>query len=238
MKEFDTIHQRAIERKGGGVALNNLLPRVSSHDELIAIPDSRYLSMMAKGINQAGFHWQVIENKWPQFEEAFFGFDVDQLAHLPDTAWDAYMVDPRVVRNWQKIEAVYKNAVFMRELAIAHGSAARFFADWDRDDQFGLTQYLKKNGSRLGGMTGALFLRRMGYDIYLLSRDVVLALQHAGLEIADQPTSLKDLKAIQSCFTEWHLETDLPYSHLSKIAAYSVGENYDAEYILARMQED
>jgi len=143
-----------------------------------------------------------------------------------------------VVRNWQKIEAVYKNAVFMRELAQEHGSASRFFADWDNDDQFGLTQYLKKNGSRLGGMTGALFLRRMGKDIYLLSRDVVLALQHAGLEIADQPTSLKDLKAIQSCFTQWHQETDLPYSHLSKIAAYSVGENLGAEFILARMGED
>jgi len=238
MKGFETIHERALERKGGDAALNKLLPHVLTHDELIAIPDSRYLSMMAKGINQAGFHWQVIENKWPQFEEAFFGFDVEKLAYLPDNAWDAYLVDQRVVRNWQKIEAVYKNAVFMRELAHEHGSAARFLADWDVDDQFGLTQFLKKNGCRLGGMTGALFLRRMGKDIYLLSRDVVLALQHAGLEVADQPTSLKDLKAIQSCFTQWHQETDLPYSHLSKIAAYSVGENYGSEYILERMGED
>jgi 3-methyladenine DNA glycosylase Tag len=108
MKGFETIYERAIERKGGRVALDVLLPRVLSHHELIAIPDSRYLSMMAKGINQAGFHWQVIENKWPQFEEAFFGFDVEKLAHLPDSAWDAYLVDPRVVRNWQKIEAVFK----------------------------------------------------------------------------------------------------------------------------------
>lgn len=238
MKGFHTILERALERKGGEKALNALLPPVLSRDELIAIPDSRYLSMMAKGINQAGFHWQVIENKWPQFEEAFFGFDVEKLAHLPDKAWDAYLVDPRVVRNWQKIEAVYKNAVFMRELSQECGSAARFFADWDNDDQFGLTQYLKKNGSRLGGMTGAIFLRRMGKEIYLLSRDVVLALQHAGLEIADQPTSLKDLKSIQACFTKWHQETDLPYGHLSKIAAYSVGENYAAEYILERMGEE
>lgn len=238
MKGFHTIHERALERKGGEQALNALLPHVLSRDELIAIPDARYLSMMAKGINQAGFHWQVIENKWPQFEEAFFAFDVEKLAHLPDSAWDAYLTDPRVVRNWQKIEAVYKNAVFMLELAQEHGSAARFFADWDHDDQFGLTQYLKKNGSRLGGMTGAIFLRRMGLDIYLLSRDVVVALQHVGLEIADQPTSLKDLKSIQACFTKWHQETDLPYGHLSKIAAYSVGENYAAEYILERMGEE
>jgi 3-methyladenine DNA glycosylase Tag len=238
MKGFQRIYERAIARKGSEAALQQLLPHVLSSDEISAIPDSRFLSMMAKGINQAGFHWQVIENKWPQFEEAFLGFDVEKLAFLPDQAWDAYLVDSRVVRNWQKIEAVYKNAIFMRELAQTHGSAARFFANWDHDDQLGLTQYLKKNGCRLGGMTGMLFLRRMGKDIYLLSRDVVLALQHAGLDIADQPTSLKDLRAIQSCFLKWHQETNIPYSHLSKIAAYSVGENYEAEYILERMQQD
>jgi 3-methyladenine DNA glycosylase Tag len=237
MKEFQSVYERAVARKGSEANLQQLLPTVLTHDEISVIPDSRFLSMMAKGINQAGFHWQVIENKWPQFEEAFFSFDVERLAFLPDQAWDGYMFDTRVVRNWQKIEAVYKNAIFMRELAQTYGTAARFFADWDHDDQLGLTQYLKKNGSRLGGMTGAFFLRRMGKDIYLLSRDVVLALQHAGLDIADQPTSLKDLRAIQSCFVKWHQETNIPYSHLSKIASYSVGENHEAEYILKRMHQ-
>ena len=235
MQAFSAVHQRAIERKGGVEVLNQLLPQVLSREALAAIPDARYLSMMAKGINQAGFNWQVIENKWPQFEEAFFGFDVETLALLPDTVWDAYLVDTRVVRNWQKIEAVYQNAVFLRELAQEYGSAARFFADWDVQDQVGLLQYLKKHGSRLGGMTGMYFLRRMGRDTYVLSRDVVLALQHAGLDVADQPSSQRDLKRIQGCFDQWHLETNLPYSHLSKIAAYSVGENYPTEYIAEQM---
>jgi len=143
MQAFSKIYERALDRKGGVEALNQLLPVVLSRDELAAIPDSRYLSMIAKGINQAGFNWQVIENKWPQFEEAFLGFDVEKLALLPDTVWDAYLFDTRVVRNWQKIEAVYKNAVFLRELAEEHGSAANFFANWDEQDQLGLLQYLK-----------------------------------------------------------------------------------------------
>ncbi|WP_410210432.1 DNA-3-methyladenine glycosylase I [Aquirhabdus sp.] len=235
MQAFRKIYERALDRKGGVEALSQLLPVVLSRDELAAIPDSRYLSMIAKGINQAGFNWQVIENKWSQFEEAFFGFDVEKLALLPDTVWDAYLFDTRVVRNWQKIEAVYKNAVFLRELAEEHGSAAHFFANWDEQDQLGLLRYLKKHGSRLGGMTGRYFLRRMGKDMYLLSRDVILALQHAGLDIADEPSSQKDLKRIQSCFDQWHVETNLPYSHLSKIAAYSVGENYPADYVVERM---
>lgn len=235
MQAFSAIYNRAIDRKGSAEALSQMLPRVLSSAELAAIPDSRYLSMMAKGINQAGFHWQVIENKWPQFEEAFLDFDVEKLALLPDTAWDAYLLDARVVRNWQKIEAVYKNAVFLRALAEEHGSAAQFFAHWDVQDQYGLLQYLKKHGSRLGGMTGMYFLRRMGKDAYVLSRDVILAMQHAGLDIADQPSSQKELKLIQGCFDQWHQETDLPYSHLSKIAAYSVGENYPLEYVVEQM---
>ncbi len=235
MQTFSAIYKRAVDRKGGVDALHQMLPHVLSRDELAAIPDARYLSMMAKGINQAGFNWQVIENKWPQFEEAFLDFDVEKLALLPDTVWDAYLFDTRVVRNWQKIEAVYKNAVFLRALAEEYGSAARFFADWDEQDQLGLLQYLKKHGCRLGGMTGMYFLRRMGKDAYVLSRDVILALQHAGLEIADQPSSQKELKSIQGCFDQWHLESKLPYSHLSKIAAYSIGENYPVEYIAEQM---
>ena len=67
MNGFQRIYERAIARKGSESALQQLLPHVLTPDEIIAIPDARFLSMMAKGINQAGFHWQVIENKWPQF---------------------------------------------------------------------------------------------------------------------------------------------------------------------------
>ncbi|CAF4222966.1 unnamed protein product [Rotaria magnacalcarata] len=237
-QSFDAIYQRALKRKGGEAVLNQLMPTILSPTELANIGDDRYLSMMTKGINQAGFHWQVIENKWPQFEEAFYGFDVERLAHLPDEAWENYLADARVVRNWQKISALKENVMFVRQLAQTHGSAGRFFADWPQDDQFGLLQYLKKHGSRLGGMTGAFFLRRMGKDVYLLSADVCVALQQAGLDIPQNPTSQKDLKAIGQLFNQWHQQTQLPYSHLSKIAAYSVGENYDADYILEKMGQD
>jgi hypothetical protein len=51
-------------------------------------------------------------------------------------------------------------------------------------------------------------------------------LKGAGLEIAEKPTSKRDLNKIQDTFNSWHEETGLPYSHLSRIAAFSVGENY------------
>lgn len=190
---------------------------------LRALGDDRYLSMMTRVINQAGFSWKVIERKWPQFEEAFLGFDTFKLSLLSPEQWEAYTSDRRVVRNWQKIKAVQDNLFFVREISRQHGSFGNFIAAWPESDQVGLLEVLKKQGSRLGGNSGQYFLRFVGKDSFILSRDVVATLQGAGVEIADQPTSKRDRLRAQEAFNRWHVETGLPYTHLSRIAACSAG---------------
>lgn len=224
--KFTQIRQRAEKRKGGAAALKKMLPEVLSNKKIAELGDDRFLSMMTKCINQAGFSWKVIENKWPQFEEAFFGFDPGKLGLLSPEQWEAYASDRRVVRNWQKIKALQENVFFVQEETRKHGSFGKFIADWPSSDQIGLMAYLKQHGSRLGGLSALWFLRRAGKDCFILSRDVVVVLNAIGLDIAEKPTSQRDLKKIQAQFNEWHEETGLPYSHLSRIAAYSVGENY------------
>lgn len=226
MKKFEQIKQRAEKRKGGPAGLKKLLPAVASNRKLKAMGDDRYLSMMTRVINQAGFSWKVIDRKWPEFEEAFLGFDTFKLSLLAPEQWEAYTSDRRVVRNWQKIQALQENLFFVRETAREHGSFGRFIADWPASDQVGLLAYLKKHGSRLGGNSGQYFLRFMGKDGFILGRDVVAALQGAGVEITEQPGSKRDRQRVQDAFNRWHDETGLSYSHLSCIAACSVGENY------------
>ena len=226
MKKFTEIRQRAEQRKGGKKGLDKLLPKVFSNKQLAEIPDDRYLSMMTKVINQAGFSWKVIENKWPQFEEAFFGFDVRKLGLLSPEQWEAYTSDKRVVRNWQKIKALQDNVYFVHKEAAEHGCFGKFLARWPASDQVGLMSHLKTHGSRLGGNSAQYFLRFMGKDSFILSRDVVTTLKGAGLEIAEKPTSKRDLQKVQEAFNAWHEETGLSYSHLSRIAACAAGENY------------
>lgn len=226
MSKFSAIRKRAEKRKGGAAGLKKLLPEVASSKQLIALGDDRYLAMMTKCINQAGFSWKVIENKWPQFEEAFFGFDPSKLGLLSPEQWERYTSDRRVVRNWQKIKALQENVFFVQEEARKHGGFGKFLADWPASDQIGLMAYLKQEGSRLGGHSALWFLRRVGKDCFILSRDVVTTLKSVGLEIAENPTSKRDLKKVQEQFNAWHEETGLPYSHLSRIAACSMGENY------------
>lgn len=226
MSGFDEIQSRAQSRKGGARALKALLPKVATNKQLIELGDDRYLAMMTKSINQAGFSWKVIENKWPGFEEAFLGFDPRKLSYLSPEQWEAFTSDKRVVRNWQKIKALQDNVFFVQDESRRSGGFGKFIAQWPVDDQIGLMAYLKKNGSRLGGQSALWFLRRVGKDCFIPARDVVVLLRSIGLDIAENPTSKRDLNKIQAQFNEWHIETGLPYSHLSRIAACSVGDNY------------
>lgn len=226
MQHFNTILDIAQQRKGGSEKLSSLLPDPLSDSKLKILGEDRFLAMMTKCINQAGFSWKVIENKWPQFEEAFFGFKPDTLLMLSDEQWEAYTQDKRVVRNWQKIKTVKENALMiMDERQRQTGGIATLIADWPTTDQIGLMAHLKKHGSRLGGNTAQWFLRSVGKDGFVLTKDVIGTLRTAGLEIKPQPTSQKEMKLIQGAFNQWQDETGLCMTHLSKIAAYAFGDN-------------
>lgn len=225
MKKFTTVKSMAEKRKGGDQALKKLLPKVISKKQLEKKTDDRFLAMMCKCINQAGFNWSVIEKKWPEFEEAFFQFNPHKLAMLSPEQWEAYLEDRRVVRHGQKIMALAHNAQFVIDRANEHGSFGKFIANWPSTDIIGLLDHLKKYGKRLGGNTGQWFLRYSGKDSFVLTPDVIRALKNAGCDIADHPTSKRDLVKIQTAFNTWHEETGLAFSQLSKIAAFSTGVN-------------
>lgn len=224
---FADIHALAETRKGGKAALAELLagPKPLGPKKLAAIPDDRYLSMMARCVLQAGFTWKVVENMWPAIEEAFHGFHPKGLAHLAPEKWDAYLDDRRVVRNHVKIRAILANAHFVWNTAEAHGSFGTAFAAWPASDQIGLMHWLKKEGSRLGTNTAMYFIRFIGKDGFLLSSDVVARLRASGVAIRENPTSNKDLALVQQAFNQWHAETGLPYTKLSRIAGLSIGTN-------------
>ncbi len=229
MPAFKAIRVRAAKRKGGEKQLAALLPEVMPAAKLARIGDDRVLAEMTKRIFSAGFVWSVIEKKWPGFEEAFLGFAPTRLLAQPDEFWEALASDRRIVRNGAKIMAVRANAKFIAEIAAEHGSIGKFLAAWPAGDIVGLLGLLAKRGARLGGMTGQYLLRFLGKDTFITSRDVVACLRDAGLEIAEQPTSKRDLAKIQDQFNAWAKATRLPLTHLSRICSMSIGENYDPE---------
>ena len=238
MTSFKTIRARAAKRKGGEAALAALLPKVASQKALARLADDRVLAEMAKRIFCAGFVWSVIEKKWPGFEAAFLGFEPPRLLLQPDEFWEGLAGDTRIVRNPQKIMAVRGNARFIADVAREHGSFGKFLAQWPAGDQVGLLDLLAKRGVRLGARTGQYFLRFIGKDCFVTSGDVVACLRDAGLEISENPVSKRDLGKIQAQFNAWVLETGLPLTHLSRICAMSIGENYDAATLRGRVADE
>ncbi len=231
MKKFKYIQEAAIKRKGGEKQLARLLTKPSSVKHLAAVEDHRYLAQMTRCVFNAGFHWRVISAKWDGFEEAFHGFDLGQLLTKSPEEWEAYIEDNRIIRNWQKIQTVFHNAAMVDDIGAEHGSFADFFANWPSGDQIGLMKYLHKNGSRLGGKTAQWFIRFAGKDGFMLTGDVITALIANGVETNDKASSQRDLKRIQEAFNEWHEQSGLPYSHLSKILSYSVGDNVPVDVL-------
>ena len=231
---FDAIRARAAKRKGGDAALLALLPKVASARTLAKLTDDRALAQIAQRIFSAGFVWRVVESKWPGFEAAFLGFAPKRLLFQPDEFWSDLAADARIIRNPQKIKAVRENAQFVSDISREHGSFGKFLADWPADDQVGLLAVMDKRGARLGGRSGQYFLRFVGKDTFVTSHDVVACLREAGLDISEHPTSQRDLARIQERFNAWAAETGLPYTHLSRICAMSIGENHDADTIRRR----
>ncbi|WP_422039912.1 DNA-3-methyladenine glycosylase I [Roseibium sp.] len=225
MRSFEEIEALAAEKKGGAKKLKALLAEHNlpkSEAELTTTGDDRWLSMFTRCVFQAGFSWKVIDQKWPGFEEAFEGFDVARLAFLPDEAFEALLKDTRIVRNGAKIKAVQDNAVFLRDLAAEHGSAAAFFASYPVSDQIGLMDLMKKRGSRLGGTTGQLALRFMGKESFILTGDVVNALIRENV-IDNDRMSKKNLSAAQAAFNDWKTTSGRSLNEISRILAFSVG---------------
>ncbi|HXZ14861.1 MAG TPA: DNA-3-methyladenine glycosylase I, partial [Roseiarcus sp.] len=176
MTPFSAIRARAQARKGGSDKLAALLPPVPDAGALKKLPDDRALAEMTKRVFSAGFAWSVIEAKWPGFEEAFRGFSPARLAFEPDDYWDGLTKDARIVRNGAKIGSVRKNAAFVMGVAQEHGSFGAFLAAWPSSDEIGLLDRLAKRGDRLGGMTGQMVLRFLGWDGFTTSKDVVACL--------------------------------------------------------------
>lgn len=221
MRSFDEIYAISAGRYGGREALEAKLEKPKTRAELAAIPDARWLACMTRVIFQAGFNWKVVENMWPGFEEVFSGFDVGRCAMLSDEDLDNMVSDKRIIRHGTKIRSVRDNAVFLSELAREHGSAGKLFGAWPGEDFAGLLLMLKKRGSRLGGNSGAYFLRFMGVDSYIASRDVTARLIAEGV-IDKAPGSQKAMRDVQAAFNEWQRQSGRSLTEISKVLAYSL----------------
>ncbi|MDG0970711.1 MAG: DNA-3-methyladenine glycosylase I [Porticoccaceae bacterium] len=222
MTSFKALYRLAATNRGGREHLEAILPIAGSKQQLLSQSDDRYLSMMTRCIFRAGFVWRVIDNKWPGFEAAFANFNPLAVAHFSDERLEQLGQDTSIVRNFTKIAAVRKNAVYVLDKQRSHGSFGAFIADWPQDNIIGLWLELKKHGCRLGGNTGPMMLRSMGKDTFLLTQDVCHALVNHGFMPKFSPTAQRDLKLVEQVFANLRAESGRSLCEISRILACTV----------------
>ncbi|OMH25925.1 DNA-3-methyladenine glycosylase I [Motiliproteus sp. MSK22-1] len=221
MKDFKWISEHAYAHKGADF-IESCLPEIKSADELLKVPDDRYLSDMSRRIFQAGLKHSLVDSKWPEFEKAFYGFDPEKICLMSDQQLENQMQNKLIIRHWAKIKSIRTNALMIRDIEKSQGSFASLIAAWPCTEIVDLWGLLKKQGAQLGGLSAASFLRMAGKDTFKLTPDVVAALMSQAI-VDKTPTSKRDLQAVQNAFNQWHKESNRPFSHISMMLAFTVG---------------
>jgi 3-methyladenine DNA glycosylase Tag len=230
MHNLSEIIRLAAKNSGGIDHLEASLAksRSSTPTEIAAILDDRILSEMSRRVFHAGFSWKVVDARWHAFEKAFAGFDPRVCAAMSKEMFDALLKDKGIVRNGAKIRSVALNGRFILDLAAAHGTAARAFADWPDSDFVGLLDMLKKRANRLGGQAAMRFLRSIGKPSFVTTDGVVSALVREGV-LHKAPAGKRDLLAIQKAFNLWSAESGHDLTTVSRILAMSVSSDSPGE---------
>ena len=197
------------------------IPTVLGAEALASLPDDRVLSAMAQRIFSAGFRWRVVQNKWPEIEAAFDGFDVATVADYDAERIAALREDRRIIRHPVKIQAIVHNAGVMRELAETEPVAA-WLAGWPEDDVVGLWHALARRFKQMGGASGPRFLRALGRDTFILTPDVLATLKQHGV-YTGKGTGKRDQRSIQEHFNRWRLESGRTHAAVSMVLASATG---------------
>lgn len=224
MESYQQLYQRAVERKGSPAMLEQLLSKPLSHKALCQLSDDSWLAEFTRKVFQSGFYWSVINAKWQGFEEVFWQFEIKKLLMMSPEILEQKASDPRIVRNFKKVQTVIENCYFIHETALEHGSFSQFIANWQSDNIVGLWLHLKKHGARLGGNTGAYTLRVQGKDTFILSKDVE-SYCRAHQIIDGSLYSKKSLYGVQNMFNDLQQQSGRSLQELSQLVAFSVGDN-------------
>ncbi|NLU12645.1 MAG: DNA-3-methyladenine glycosylase I [Gammaproteobacteria bacterium] len=221
MRDFQWMLEYGINRFGSLKALEARLPHAATQAQLLAVPDDRYLSLIALRVFRAGLRHSVVDAKWPNFEEVFWRFDPEKVVLMSAEHIERLMQETRIIRHLGKLKSVPRNAQMLLDIRREFGSFGAFLAQWPEHDIVGLWRYLAKHGHQLGGLSAPRFLRMAGKDTFVLRDDVVAARVAQGI-VTKRPTSQRDLALVQEAFNAWQAQSGRPLCQLSMLLALTV----------------
>lgn len=131
--------------------------------------DDGYFEEMTRTIFQAGLNWEVIRNKWSNFQKAFVGFSSEKVAAFDEKDAKKLTRDEGIVRNNMKIRSTIYNAQEFVKIKKEHGSFPRYVKSFDGENERLLSD-LRTRFRHLGDSSSRIFLLSVGVKVPLSAR--------------------------------------------------------------------
>jgi DNA-3-methyladenine glycosylase I len=88
--------------------------------------DSKWFEFITLEIFQAGLSWKTILRKRIEFRKAFYGFDIERIAHFTEQDITELLQNQGIVRNKKKLAVTVENARIAQGLQETYGSLDKF----------------------------------------------------------------------------------------------------------------
>lgn len=142
---FEQVIQSVCERHGGWARQEQKAVTPLAAEAIRNVPDDRWLSAMSKCIFQVGFNWDLIEKKWPHFEDTFHQFKIARLVMQSDEDIDNLMSVDGIVKNYAKLKSIRDNAYFLQRITSEYLGVGIYFSTWETEHYVDNLRYLQKH---------------------------------------------------------------------------------------------
>lgn len=136
------------------------------HDHEYGFPssDERVLfERLALEIMQAGLSWEITLKKRPALNKVFARFSVSKVAKFDEKDVEKLLLDPTIIRNRRKIEAIIANAGIVLALRKSHGGFSKWLDEHHPQSKEAWVKLFKKTFKFTGGEIVGEFLMSLGY---------------------------------------------------------------------------
>ncbi|NHJ87337.1 MAG: hypothetical protein FK734_17870 [Asgard group archaeon] len=121
---------------------------------------------LTRVIFQGGLSWDMIQRKWPYFQEAFANFSVEEGSDFTDDDIGLLLENKNIIRNSQKIEAAVYNAQELVKIVNEHGTFSNYLDAIGKENNYAkIIKELSKRFKRLGKKSSYIFLYSIGENI-------------------------------------------------------------------------
>ena len=126
--------------------------------------DQQYFTLLARAVFSAGLGPKVVESRWKEMTNAFYGFDPAKVRQMDESDVARLLGDPSVIRNRRKIEAVVENARRFTERTAEGTSFHAYLAEFGAEsDLEAAAEHLAGVFTHLGRTSALFFLFSAGW---------------------------------------------------------------------------